>query len=109
MTATCPLPRAFWQMLAGLGVTPVSVSEQHAASVFDDALRNGLAGAQPPFACKEQRLREESRAAHLADESRDDYLGLGIFGRVSSSSRKPLGDRLCWSTFLEAMVSTLSE
>lgn len=78
-------------MLADLGVTPVSVSKQHAASVFDDALSNGQAGAKPPFARKRQERKKESRAIPVAG--------------VEFCSRKCWGDRLCWSSFLEAMVS----
>lgn len=95
-------------MLSDLGVTPVSVSEQHAASVFHGALRNGLAGAEPPFARKHHELRKETRAIPLAGEGHDNFMEVGNrAGGVPFSSREPWGDRLCWSSFLEAMVSAL--
>lgn len=85
----------------------MSVSEQRAASVFDDVLRNGLAGAEPPFVRKQQQLRKETRAVHMIDEGRDDFMEVGSCGGVPFSSRKPWGYRLCWSVFLEAMVSAI--
>lgn len=104
LTATCPLPRAVWQMLIDLGIAPVPVSAQHAASVFNDVLRNGLVGAESPFVRKQ---REETRAAHMVDEGGDVFMEAENGRRVPCPSREPWGDRLCWSIFLEAMVSAL--
>lgn len=91
-------------MLADLGVTPVSASEEHAASVFDDALRNGLADPESPFTRKPQK---EIRATRLAGEGRVGFMEVGYREGVPLSSGQPWGDRLRWSSFLEAMVSAL--
>eukprot|EP00752_Nemacystus_decipiens_P006805 g6108.t3 len=95
----------FLKMLAHLGVTPVSVSEQHAASVFDDALRNGLAVAEPPFSREQRERRKGTRAIPLAGKGREHPLEVGNRARVPFSSSRPWDNRLCWSNFLEAMAA----
>ena len=86
-------------MLADLGVTPVSASEEHAASVFDDALRNGLADPESPFTRKPQKEIRATRVGFMEV--------VGYREGVPLSSGQPWGDRLRWSSFLEAMVSAL--
>ncbi|CBJ27628.1 hypothetical protein Esi_0079_0072 [Ectocarpus siliculosus] len=93
----------FLKMLTDLGVSPVSVTEQHAASVFDDIIRNGLPVTGPS---SDGRHSWGEGAIHEASD-RGDYCLMGgeRNNGVSSSSRKPGGGRLCWSLFLEAMAA----
>ncbi|CAN0160666.1 unnamed protein product, partial [Ectocarpus sp. 6 AP-2014] len=90
-------------MLTDLGVSPVSVTEQHAASVFDDIIRNGLPVTGPS---SDGRHSWGEGAIHEASD-RGDYCLMGgeRNNGVSSSSRKPGGGRLGWSLFLEAMAA----
>lgn len=92
-------------MLTDLGVSPVSVTEQHAASVFDDIIRNGLPVTGPSI---DTRLSWGEGAIYGASD-RGDYCLMGgeRYNGGSSSSRKPGGGRMCWSLFLEAMVSAV--
>ncbi|CAM9184617.1 unnamed protein product [Ectocarpus sp. 4 AP-2014] len=90
-------------MLTDLGVSPVSVTEQHAASVFDDIIRNGLPVTGPSI----DRRQYWGEGAVLGASDRGDYCLMAgeRCNGVSSSSRKPGGGRLCWSLFLEAMAA----
>jgi len=100
-----PSSRLF-QMLLDLGVSPASVSEQRAAWVFDDVVRNGL---RDPGVCirpTQQALRRNSNGHETRHG--EPLVGIGNGkrgGRHSRSRKQPRGDRLCWSLFLEAMVS----
>lgn len=94
-----PVPRNR-QMLTDLGVSPASISEKNAASIFDDVVRNGLPDVAERFATlKLHQSRQDG------SDGGDDFMTTGGHGRGHSSSREPRGYRLCWSLFLEAMVS----
>ncbi|CAN0510576.1 unnamed protein product [Ectocarpus sp. 12 AP-2014] len=90
-------------MLTDLGVSPMSVTEQHAASVFDDIIRNGLPVTGPSIG---RRRSWGEGVIHEASDRGDYCLMAGErYNGLSSSSRKPGGGRLCWSLFLEAMAA----
>ncbi|CAM9482410.1 unnamed protein product, partial [Ectocarpus fasciculatus] len=91
-------------MLTDLGVSPASVTEQHAASVFEDIVCNGLPVTGPSI---DRRQSWGEGAMHGAASDGGDYCLVGgkRYNWVSSSSRKPGDSRLCWSLFLEAMAA----
>ncbi|CAM9751072.1 unnamed protein product [Ectocarpus sp. 12 AP-2014] len=90
-------------MLTDLGVSPVSVTERHAASVFDDIIRNGLPVTGPSI----DRRQSWGERATLGASDRGDYCLMAgeRYNGVYSSSKKTGGGRLCWSLFLEAMAA----
>lgn len=92
-------------MLTDIGVSPASVSEQHVASVFDDIVCNG----QPVTGPSIDRRQSWGQGAIHGASGRGDYFLMGgeRYNGVPSSSRKPGGRRMCWSLFLEAMVSAV--
>ncbi|CAB1106495.1 unnamed protein product [Ectocarpus sp. CCAP 1310/34] len=90
-------------MLTDLGVSPVSVTEQHAASVFDDIIRNGLPVTGPSIG----RRQSWGEGTVLGASGRGDHCLMAgeRYSGLPSSSNKPGGGRLCWSLFLEAMAA----
>ncbi len=99
-------------MLSDLGVSPASVSEQRAARVFDDVMRNGLTDPGTCIRRKQQQALRRNANVHGSRDGGEPLMEIGIGehgGRHSSrySRGHPRGDRLCWSLFLEAMVSAL--
>ncbi|CAM9652199.1 unnamed protein product [Pylaiella littoralis] len=98
-TGTSGVDRSlFLKMLTDLGVSPASISEQIATSIFDDVVRNGLPDTRPFISLKLQQSRR-------ADTGGGNFTETGGHGGSHSPSRKPRGDRLCWSLFLEAMAA----
>lgn len=101
-------------MLSDLGVLPTSVSEAHAASIFDAVIRNGLPDTNPA----------DGRTLH--DDGTFDVHCVGRRGRgnegsiadvatvkgwrarrIGEDALKQEDSYLCWSLFLEAMVRIL--
>lgn len=103
-------------MLSDLGVSPTSVSEAHAVSVFDAVVRNGLPDTDP---ARGRELHGDGVFdGYYVD--RGDRGNEGSVGGVATVKGVNMGwktqrrrddtlhredSRLCWSLFLEAMVS----
>lgn len=103
-------PSPLKQMLSDLGVSPASVSKQRAAWVFDGVVRNGLTGPGARNSQKEQQALRRNANVHGSRDEGGPLMEIGIGergGQHSPYRRHPRGDRLCWSLFLEAMVSAL--
>lgn len=103
------IPFPTQQMLVDRGVSPGSVSEQRAASVFDDVVRNGR---PDPGACLSRLQQQPGRRNTVVDGTGDGgeaFMEVGGRGWGPSTSRKPRGDRLCWSLFLETMVGSTTK
>lgn len=97
-----PFPTLARQMLRDLRVSPAAVSGERAASVFDAVVHNGLP----------TRESESGRSQTQVAVNDHEVMGNGGngcelrgTGRKRATSRKSAGGQLCWSLFLEAMVS----
>ncbi|CAM9288892.1 unnamed protein product [Hapterophycus canaliculatus] len=94
----------FLQMLADLGICPGSVSENHAASVFNDAMRNGMPEAKASLRHKQGQSRDTMSLRGTGDGS-NHSTELREPSTEGCFTRQPEDDRLDWSLFLEAMAA----
>lgn len=104
-------PNFVFQMLRDLGIARTSISEAHAASVYDAVLRNAMPDMERSRECTQQQIADKggraSGIAYTTGRIGKNVVELGRKEELRLQLPDFKRDRLCWSMFLEAMVSAL--
>lgn len=92
-------------MLADLGISPASVSENRAADVFNDVVHNGLPEAELLLRHNQGQQSQGKTARHGAGDGSNDSTEFRGRSGGKQFARQLEDHRLDWSLFLEAMVN----